>query len=349
MPKPRKKENLGLPTRWIIEHGAYYYRVPPGAEPAWDGKKKFRLGKSLAEAHRAWGDRAGMVEYAGTIGALLDRYLLEVIPRKAVTTQSHNRTAIKPIMAVFGKMRLTELRPSYIYKYVDKRGGTTGAHREIEVLSHAFTKAVEWGYIDRHPFKGEVRLKGEKPSDRYVEDWEIVEALSIISKRKLGSVRSAQAYIRIKLLTGLRLGDMLRIKTAQMKEDGIHVTPGKTQNSTGKSIIYEWTTELRAAVNMALAARPRDSSEYLFCTLKGECYFKANGRPGGWPSLWNNFLDRVIEETDVTERFNEQDLRAKCASDAKTLEHAQQLLAHADSKITQRVYRRKAEIVKPLR
>jgi hypothetical protein len=31
------------------------------------------------------------------------------------------------------------------------------------VFKHAFTKAVEWGLIRRHPFKGEVRLKGIKP------------------------------------------------------------------------------------------------------------------------------------------------------------------------------------------
>ena len=56
-----------------------------------------------------------------------------------------------------------------------------------------------------------------------------------------------------------------------------------------------------------------------------------------------------MEETKVEERFTEHDLRAKCASDAETLEHARQLLSHADGKITERVYRRKPEFVKPLR
>lgn len=40
---------------------------------------------------------------------------------------------------------------------------------------------------------------------------------------------------------------------------------------------------------------------------------------------------------------------AKCASDATTLEHARSLLAHADSKLTERVYRRKPEHVRPLK
>ena len=50
----------------------------------------------------------------------------------------------------------------------------------------------------------------------------------------------------------------------------------------------------------------------------------------------------------MKEHFTEHDLRAKVASDAGTLEHARSLLAHADSRTTSRVYRRKAEIVEPL-
>jgi integrase len=58
---------------------------------------------------------------------------------------------------------------------------------------------------------------------------------------------------------------------------------------------------------------------------------------------------RLLKETNIKDRFTEHDLRAKCASDAETLGRAQQLLGHADSKITERVYRRKPEVVRPLR
>jgi integrase len=65
--------------------------------------------------------------------------------------------------------------------------------------------------------------------------------------------------------------------------------------------------------------------------------------------MWRNFVNKVLETTKVRERFNQHDLRAKCASDADTLEHARALLAHADGKITERLYRRKSESFKPLR
>jgi hypothetical protein len=60
-------------------------------------------------------------------------------------------------------------------------------------------------------------------------------------------------------------------------------------------------------------------------------------------------LAKVLAKTKVIERFTEHDLRAKCASDAESLEHAQALLSHADSKITAQVYRRKPTRVRPLR
>jgi integrase len=56
-----------------------------------------------------------------------------------------------------------------------------------------------------------------------------------------------------------------------------------------------------------------------------------------------------MKETKVTERFTEHDIRAKAASDAESLEHAQALLSHADSRTTKRIYRRKPERVKPVR
>ena len=42
-PRKRNSENRPLPERWRFKHGAYYYRVPPGLEASWDGKKEFRF------------------------------------------------------------------------------------------------------------------------------------------------------------------------------------------------------------------------------------------------------------------------------------------------------------------
>lgn len=299
---------------------------------------------------------SGRVDAAKTIGDLLDRYALEEIPTKKPATQNRAKQHVKMVRSVFGNVLLQNLKPQHIYQYIDKRsrkltdedgkvtGGATTARHEIALLSHAYTKAVEWGYIDRHPFKGEVRLSKPKPRTRYIEDWEVIECLALSSKHRKGSVHLIQAYIRLKLLTGLRKSDLLRIREADLKEDGIHVKTSKTD----KALVYEWTPDLIRAVEKVKAARAVHISPFLFCTKRGSCYVnETTGRTEGWDSMWNRFMSRVLKETKVSERFTEHDLRAKCASDADTLEEAQRLLAHTDSKITQSIYRRKAERITP--
>lgn len=350
MPRQRSPENKGLPLRWSHAHNAYYYQVPIGLEAMWDGKKKFRLGKTLPEAYRVWAERLESMDGAKNIGQLLDRYALQVIPTKAARTQIENQRAIKRLRAVFGELPLSFIKPQHIYQYVDKAKLKVPAKKEVKLFSHVYTKAVEWGYIDRHPIKGQVVLEGDAPRTRYVEDWELVECLALPSKRKKGSVLVIQAYMRVKLLTGLRRGDLLRLPIDDLCEDGIHVTPSKTRSSTGKKIVIEWSDELREAVQIAKSVRPVHISPWLFCTNKGECYYdEQKGTASGWDSQWQRFMERVLAETKVKDRFTEHDLRAKCASDAETLEHARSLLAHADSRITDKIYRRKPERVKPLR
>jgi integrase len=357
MPKKRLQENAGLPKRWSIRRGKPYYQVPPGQEKAWDGKKLFKLGNNLGEAYRVWADRLQQLDCITTVGQLLDRYALEVIPTKAINTQDTQNLFVKQLKKVFGDQPLTDIEPQDIYKYVDSRsvkkkgedgkmkGGPSTARREVSLLSHAYTKAVKWGAIKKHPFKGEIELDGEKPRTRYVEDWEIIECLSLAPKRKKDKVLILQAYIRLKLLTGLRQSDLLRLRIADCREDGIHVTTSKTN----KPVIYLWSDDLRKAVDEAKTVRPVHISPFLFCTRRGIGYVNDKDKTSGWKSMWRRFMDRVIEETKVTEHFTEHDLRAKCASDATTLEHARALLAHTDDRTTKRIYRRKPEKVRPAR
>ena len=61
--------------------------------------------------------------------------------------------------------------------------------------------------------------------------------------------------------------------------------------------------------------------------------------------MWSRFMDRVLAEANVKERFTEHDVRAKAGSDAESLEKARKLLQHAHTATTNRIYRRKAERV----
>ncbi len=335
----RNTENKGLPARWRKKGNSFYYRVPPGQKPSWDNKTEFLLGHSLAEAYRTWSQRLDQFSHVKNIGQLLDRYALEVIPQKAPATQKGNIRQIVKISAVFGHMSILSITPQMAYQYIDKRNAKTEGKRELALLSHALTKAIEWGYLNTHPLKGQVVLKGSTPRDRFIEDWEVEAALTQANKM-------IACYIPIKILTGLRKSDLLNIKMSDLKDDGIHVMPRKTQNTTKKKLIITWSALLREAIDQAIKQRPK-ISPYLFCTRQADPYFdQETGSTSGFDSVWQRFMRKVIDNTAVKERFTEHDLRAKAVDDIE-LEHAQKLLAHSDPAITQRIYRRKPTKVAP--
>jgi hypothetical protein len=356
MPRTRNSENRGYPKSWRFRYDAYYYRVPKGQEYLWDGKKEFHLGRSLSEASAEWAKRLHRIENNATVDALLTRYKLDVIPTKAAATRRGDTQALIHLRKVFGHMRPRDILPRHIYKYLDTRVDKNGeksratALYEIRVFRHVFTKAVEWGILDRHPFKGEVRLGAVAARDRYVEDWEIAQALALKPKRDAGSVLMIQAYIRLKLLIGIRRGDMLRLQMRDLTDAGVVVRAHKTMHKRRTRRIFEWTPALEEAVSQAKAARPIDFSPWLFCTSKGKGYFNEDsGQATGWDSMWQRFMRRLLKDTKITERFTEHDLRGKVGSDLASIERATELLGHASREITKRHYRRKPEVIKPVR
>jgi len=343
--RKRNKENMGLPSRWRYYHGAYYYQVPPGEEILWEGKQQFRLGSALTEAYRNFAERVSWKDDVNSMCELLDRYLIEVVPLKAPATQRSNRIGIKRLRGFFAGNPVQAIRPKHIYSFreiCNKRHGAISCNRDLEVLSHAFTKAIEWGVIDEHPMVGKKVTKNPAARrKRYVEDWEVVQFLSIASP-------FLQMYIELKLILGLRKGDMLSIMHACMASDGLHVTPRKTAASSARSIIYEWTPDLRLAIQSIVKRKGNMESPYLFCTRQGLPYIKEDGTTSGFDSIWQRTMYKALNSTNLVERFTEHDLRAKVASDTSA-DHAKELMGHSDSKITDRVYRRKTEVIQPAR
>ena len=52
-------------------------------------------------------------------------------------------------------------------------------------------------------------------------------------RQKKGSVHTIHAYTRLKLMTGIARNHLLRLISASLKEDGIHIQRYKTATKTG--------------------------------------------------------------------------------------------------------------------
>lgn len=147
-----------------------------------------------------------------------------------------------------------------------------------------------------------------------------------------------KAYIKLKLATGLRQGDLLRLKESDLMNDGIHAVHQKT----GKKTIYSWSDEKKEAISESLSIRPT-ISDYVFCTRDGNSYSEGS-KASGFTSIWQRYMKKALLTTNLKERFTEHDLRAKVAIDSENIEQARRRLGHSSSTLTKKVYDRKSEI-----
>lgn len=348
-PKPRDPKNKPHPTGWRWKNGAWRYRVPSGMEAEWDGKKEFTLGKTEAEAYQMFAARMRVYERGGLIymDQLLEKYQIEVVPTKAPATQRSNRLSLQRLRLAFRGVKIRAVKPSQIYQYrayVAAKLSNKHYNLDHEVLSHAFTKSIEWGARDDHPMtdKKVVKFPANKRT-RYVEDWELAEFLSV-------SGAFLARYCRLKMLLGQDKGDLLSIQIAGIKPDGLVVAARKKtakKRQTKRERFFPYlnpdgsSTGLREALDAILKMPRPVGSFWLFCTRKGQPYIKPDGTTSGFDSIWQRAMRKALTETKLQERFTEHDLRAKVGSDAETDEEAQRQLDHTNRNQTL-TYRRKS-------
>lgn len=306
MGRPRSR-NRHLPPRMQFKHGAYYY-----VRGAW-----IRLGKDYGEALRKWAELEGSAMVGRTVSDALNGYLIARMPELAAKTLEGYRASQQRLGKPFGTMRLQDLKPQDVARYLAIAEHKVTANRDRALLAAAYQWAIAQGWAEANPAK--VRRNPEKPRTRYVTD---AELHAILSK----APTKLAAMIELAYMLGIRKGDLLRLKLSDLREDGIHTIHGKT----GRQVVYRWTPELRAVVDQAKGIRRKVSSLWLFPSERSP------GQPmtaRGLHSVW----ERVRKASGVRD-VTWHDLRRKAGSDTDAA-HATELLGHSDPKTTRRHYR----------
>ena len=325
----RRKSGRNLPQRVYLHHGSFRYVAKDGT------KTTLARASDYSGMLRALAELLGDYESLDTLRAVLDRYELEVLPGKAASTRTDHRRMLENLRKTFGRMAPKTLRQPHVARYRDARARTapTAANRELELLSHVCTMAVEWGAMDFHPLKG-LRKISRPPRRRYVTDDEYRHIHNLASPM-------VRCVLDLALLTGLRRGDIFSLTRDNVTDDGLQVSTSKT----GAAILFEWTPALRKVITDALKLSPR-VRQPIVCNRKGLPYTK-NGFDAVWARLMAKATD-INKETHI-DRFQFRDLRRKSASDETDALVAQARLGHTNVAITNRVYRVRPNRVRPLK
>jgi len=360
-PKNRLKKNRTLPKYWRLQKGTYMYRVPPLLRERHNGKTEISLGQSLSGAYKKFAEMYQVNECITLMRDLLDRYRIEIVTaHESKNTRDYKNSALDRLRASMGENLATQITPQFIYKYRDHIGRTRSqkrANQDLEVLSHCFTKAIEWGVLSDHPMTNKKVVKFSLPGrDRYVEDWELQQWATVANPFLV-------AYVVLKGTTGLRQQDLLTIKRKDISETeltSVNIKTGKKMRfplyidgeaSTVKlalDAIDEYYRNQRAKALRNRNKLPPAMSPYLCYTREGKCYYDFdNNRSRSFASIWQRSMTKALQKTGLVESFTEHDLRAKVGSDVDSDIDAQKLLSHSDAATTKKHYRRRGSVVAP--
>lgn len=339
----RRVRTLKGGQRWI----GYYY---DGRDEA--GKRKeIPLGGDLDVAKSEWAklDCKPAPLMNTLLGKVFDRYEAEIIPGKKPRTQKDNLLSLTQLRKAFSDAPINAVTPQVIAQYRDKRTGKVRANREISLLSHIYNIAREWGITDKENPASGVRKNKETPRDFYADAtiWDAVYGVAVSELKDAMDL----AY-----LTGQRPADVLSMRAADVIDGFLQVAQGKTSKKLRIRLdAGEMVNGLGALIERLLEQRKVRAvrNPYLIVTEDGRRVTAAMLRLR-FDDARNVAIAKALEAEDPTlsasiRRFQFRDIRPKAASEIDDLTHASRLLGHTDKRITETVYRRVGEIVKPTR
>lgn len=333
----RRTKRMKSGDLWV----SYYYN----GRDAEGKRKEIPLGADLNEAKRKWAElecRPAPVDVS-MMRNVFDRYEREIVPLKALRTQKDNRWALKQLRPIFDSCPVNSLSPQHVAQYRDKRTAKVRANREIALLSNVFNLAREWGFTaNENPCRG-VRKNKETPRDFYADKsvWDAVYAEAGIE---------LQDAMDLNYLTGQRPADVLRMMETDLRDGALEVRQGKTSKKLRILLDHDdgTKTELGRLVDK-IRARPRKvRSLFLIATPTGQPLNRWTLRTR-FDEARASAAKKAPEALATRIRaFQFKDIRAKAASEID-IDHARKLLGHTEEEITEQVYRRVGEVVKPTR
>ena len=248
---------------------------------------------------------------------------------------------------VFDSAPIDAITPQDIARYRDARSAKVRANREIALLSHVFNMAREWGYTKReNPCRG-VRKNKEVPRDFYADKavWDAV--------RNAGC-EELQDAMDLNYLTGQRPADVLKMRDGDLKDGALQVRQGKSNKLLRIVLEHDGIKSELAKVIERIHARPHRPRTTFIVALPNGCQVKKWHLRLRFDGARKAAAEQALKAGDEElasriKAFQFRDIRARSASDIADLGAASSLLGHSEKFITEKVYRRIGQAVRPTR
>jgi integrase len=226
--------------------------------------------KSKLDAHRADAAAPTLAEFAA-------RYIAEYAKpyKKPRTVEEDERNLRLHVNPALGGLKLKDITPAYIAKFhAAGRDTPINANRCRSLLSHLFKMAEVWGErpSGSNPCRYVEKFR-ERKRERFLSADELVRLADALEGIEAKAPPSAIAAIRLLILTGCRLSEILPIRWEWIDfERGCLLLP---DSKTGRK-----TVPLGAPALRVLTELPRkDDSPYVLPAERGNGHFIGIQKP----------------------------------------------------------------------
>jgi len=320
----------GLPPRVYLKHSAYYLVTLAGKWKRLSAEKD-----GLPAMYRALAAFVDAEASTDRMPAVIGRWMDSKRPDWSASTLEMHTYFEKVMGEAFADFKPGQVTTPVCAQYLKRFAATPRTynfHRTMlrQVMAFAALEGLREGYnpIDNVPT---MTLKARK---RWVTDAEIaaLKAGALEGRNGIALVH----MIDLALLTGQRIGDLIKLRWQDVTKDGIFFQQEKTK----ERLLISWSPALRKAIK---ACEQGDKIGFVLRTQSGKGF-----RYSGIRSSWNRACVRAgIDDMNI------HDLRGRAGMDAKDgggLESAKALLGHKSIKMTELYVDGKApRVAKPSR
>jgi integrase len=187
-------------------------------------------------------------------------------------------------------------------------------NRELSLLKHLFTKAIEWGKCKENPAKKVKKLKGEVKRVRFLMPDEVQMLLS-------NCPECLNPIVTVAVHTGMRKGEIFGLKWPQINFEQGLITLHDTKNGERRDIPMDETVK-------TILKEIERKGDHVFCNEEGENFVR----------LQRSF-EGALKKSGI-EDFRFHDLRHTFASNlvmaGEDLNTVRELLGHKDLTMTLR-------------